>query len=333
MDKKFRVAHIGCGVVSECHLKALTENEDCEVVALCDKNFKKAEDKSRQYSLNVPLYTDYKEMLDKEKLDCVHIATPHFLHCEMACEALSRGINVFLEKPMCINKEEIETLILAEKNSTAKVCVCFQNRFNPTTVAAKKISDADGGVLFGAASVFWYRGGEYYTGSDWRGSMATEGGGVMINQAIHSIDLLTYFLGKPTKLSATVANHHNKGVCDTEDSCEGIIKFDRGGSACFYATTAYGGGDLTVIDLKTKNHKIKIDSPYLYLDGELFNQDSIEYEYVGKECYGNGHKYIIGRFYSALKCGEPIPVTLEEARYAIDILLAAYKSNDNEVII
>ena len=110
MKKTYKVALIGCGTIAPNHIKALKDIPCCEIVALCDTNTEKAEKRKSEYELTSKIYDNYIEMFDKEKLDCVHIATPHYLHAPMAIEALKRNINVFLEKPVCINNEELEKL-------------------------------------------------------------------------------------------------------------------------------------------------------------------------------------------------------------------------------
>ena len=331
MDKIFNVALVGCGSIAPNHLKALSNIPNVKIVALCDKNLEKAEKRKAEYSLDANIYTDFLSMLDTEKLKSVHIATPHYLHCEMAVEALKRNINVFLEKPLCISNEEIEIMERAEKESDASICVCFQNRFNPSTAIAEKIAAEDGGVKSAFGSVFWYRNETYYTDSGWRGAYATEGGGVMINQAIHTIDLLCHFLGTPESVIATKANHHLKGVIEVEDSCEGLICFENGKRANFYATTSFEGRDATILYLVTeKKRAIQLQYSSVYVNGEKIDDPSLVSGYVGKECYGNGHTYLIAKYYDALASGKEMPVTLESSKYALKILLAAYNSSDEE---
>lgn len=332
MDNKiYRAAVVGCGVISANHISALLECENVEIAALCDIKPERAEARKEQFALNAKIYTDYDEMLDAEKLDVVHIATPHYLHAKMAIKALDLGINVFLEKPMCINREQIEALLAAEKRSTAKICVCFQNRFNPSTIKAREVAEEDGGVIAAYGSVFWGRNAAYYTESGWRGTYETEGGGVMINQAIHTIDLICTFLGKPETLIATTANHHLKGVIEVEDSCEGLIKFDTGKQGNFYTTTSFTAVDSTAVMLKTKNHVIEMRQGHLYIDYEKVDLQAYRTKIIGKACYGSGHFVLIKKFYNALREGTEAPVTLESAQWAVRILLAAYQSNDEEV--
>ena len=328
-NKKFKVAFVGCGAVSLNHFFALSLLDNVDIVALCDKVYANAEKSKAKYGLSSKIYTDYDEMISTEALDAVHIATPHFLHAPMTIAALKKNINVFLEKPMCINQQQIDDMIAAEKESSARVCVCFQNRFISATQKAKEIVEADGGAISAYGSVFWERNIPYYTESDWRGRYETEGGGVMINQAIHTIDLVCQFLGKPKKLWATKANHHLKGIIEVEDTCEGMIEFESGSNGTFFTTTAFHGKDSTLVYILTKNHKLELSPPNLRVDGEDISFEN-ELAFVGKECYGNGHNIIIRDFYNALENGTPVPVSLESAQYAVRVLLAAYKSNDQE---
>ena len=328
MKKIYKVALVGCGSISKNHLAALKVLDFVKVVALCDTNTEKAAFRNTEFELDARIYADYRELLNCEELDAVHIATPHFLHAEMAVAALERDISVYLEKPIAISVSEAEKILTAERKSRGRITVSFQTRFNPATIEAMKLADADGGAISGYGSVFWERGEKYYTESGWRGSMTTEGGGVMINQAIHTIDLLCFFLGKPQKVCATTANHHLKGIVDVEDSCEGVILFEGGKQANFYATTAFKGYNATSLFLLTKNHKIEIRDSKLYVDGQHREEGNDHENFVSKACYGNGHFTMIAKFYEALDSGDEVPVTSESASYALKILLAAYRSGD-----
>ena len=329
--KSFNVALVGCGAISKNHLTALSRLPFVNVVALCDTDTEKARKRAEEYASSAVIYDDYEKMLESVALDAVHITTPHYLHAPMAEAALVRGINVFLEKPMCINIDEIEHLLEIERKSAGRITVCFQNRFNPATKIAHQIADEDGGVISAYGAVFWDRDEKYYTESSWRGRYATEGGGVMINQAIHTIDLLCEFLGKPISVSATKANHHLKGIIEVEDTCEGMVCFESGARASFFATTAFNGYNSTEVFLLTKNHKIEIRNNRLYVDGEHIDEGRDHENYVTKACYGNSHAVLIEQFYSALMRGEKMPVTLESASQALRILLAAYKSDGKEI--
>ncbi|MBR2612003.1 MAG: Gfo/Idh/MocA family oxidoreductase [Clostridia bacterium] len=333
-NKRIRVGVIGLGAVSNNHIRPLLSLENVELCALCDINEEKLQKKKLDFSLDVSLYTDYKEMIENEKLDTVHILTPHYLHAPMTVYALEHGLDVFLEKPMGISLSDIDAIRTAEKQSGRRVCVCFQNRFSDTTVNAKKIIEADGGVLSAYATVIWNRDASYYAQDlSWRGKWATEGGGVMINQAIHTLDLLCQFLGTPESVKASCQNHHLEGIIEVEDMCEGLIRFQNGRQALFYTTTAFDGGNVTSLYLTTKNHTIFIQNEHLYLDGEKYEMVETESEYYGKECYGKGHQALISLFYQAIRGGYEMPVDTESAQYALRLLLAAYQSNGTETVV
>ncbi len=332
MSEKQRIALVGCGTISANHMQALANCDTVEVCALCDVRIERAQALRDRYAPRARIYTDYDRMLTQEALYAVHICTPHNLHTPMACAALARDLHVFLEKPMAISPEQLDTLLQAEQHSRGRICVCFQNRFSPAFARARALCEADGGVLTASATVIWNRNKPYYTESGWRGKRSTEGGGVMINQAIHTVDLLCQLLGRPTDITATCANHHLKDVNDVEDTCEGLLHFDSGKQAVFYATTASAAPqDVTCLRLTTAHHTIEMRTPYLLIDDSTIEKTEDTRWLVGKACYGSGHGCLIPRFYEALADGTPMPVSLQSARYAHDILFAAYRSNDTRV--
>jgi predicted dehydrogenase len=329
--KQFNVALVGCGTISFNHLTAISKLPSIKVVALCDVKPERAEARKREFGLDAAIYTDYYEMLKNEKLDAVHITTPHYLHAPMTLAALKRDIYVCLEKPMCISTDEITNLIEAEKKSRAGVAVSFQTRYNKANVIAKRIAEEDG-IVSAYFSLFWQRTDEYYTESGWRGAYATEGGGVMINQAIHSLDHLITLCGKPVAVTATTANHKHKGIIEVEDTCEGMVEFENGIVGNFFATNAFRGTSRTSIFIKTNKHELEIRNSKLYIDDKLV-EDTEGAGHLGKEVYGEGHLTFIEKFYEAIENGSEMPITLESAQWPLRLLLAAYKSNDKRVLV
>jgi len=331
--RKFKVALVGCGVISANHLSGLCALKNVEVVGLCDIDAARAEQRKHEFKLNCRIYTSYDAMLDTEELDAVHIATPHYLHADMTVSALKRNINVLLEKPAAISCDELEAMLEAECNSRGRVCVCYQNRFNSSTILSKKLITEDGGALTAQATVIWQRDEEYYRSGDWRGKRSTEGGGVMINQAIHTLDLLCFLLGKPIAVTATCANHHLKGIIDVEDSSEGLIEFNGGKIANFYATTSAKQHNTTSLLIVTKERVIEIRNSNFYINGERINDSSHGATYYGKPCYGTGHMLLIKEFYDALTHSSEMPVPLNESTDALKVIFAAYDSFDERTII
>lgn len=325
-----KTALIGCGAIAGNHLTALSKLPDVTVAGLCDVIPERAETARAKYAPDARVYTDYRKMLDETEPDVVHILTPHHLHCEMACEALLRGIHVFLEKPVCISDDEIKRLTEAEASGKARLCVCFQNRFDPATLKVRELTEECGGVSCARATVTWLRDGKYYRSEPWRGKFATEGGGVLINQAIHELDLLIGFCGDPVEVSATTANHRHAGVIEVEDTAELIIGFDGGATAFFTATTAFGCDAPNFLELFCRNgRRITLLGEKIYLDGVPCPYDVPDkLSSPGKECWGAGHIRLIRRFYDALADGAEMPVSLASAALPVRVLLAAYRSSD-----
>ncbi|MBE6696670.1 MAG: Gfo/Idh/MocA family oxidoreductase, partial [Ruminococcaceae bacterium] len=190
-----KVGIIGIGAISRTHISALVNNKQ-DIVALCDVKEEKCIKANEEFSLSAKVYTDYKKMLDENDLDVIHICTPHYLHAEMVCEGLRRNINVLSEKPLGISLEQLDEIGKAVKSSKAQLAVCFQNRFNETSVYLKEFLK-DKKVVSAYAAVIWQRNAAYYAQDKWRGTWAEEGGGVMINQAIHTVDLMQWLCGMP----------------------------------------------------------------------------------------------------------------------------------------
>lgn len=324
-EKKLRVALIGCGVISDNHILPLLSMPECELVAICDVEISRAEKKRDAYAKGARVFSDYREMLREARPDAVHIATPHYLHAEMAIAALQSGAHVLLEKPMATTREDAVRLIETAKKTGKLLTVCFQNRFAPHVTALEELL-ATYPPTAAYATVIWNRDESYYRSADWRGKWASEGGGVLINQAIHTLDLLCFFLGKPKFVSATTANHHLKDVIEVEDSAEGVVEFSSGVRATFYATTAYAGGNETELFLECGEHKLRLSGERLYLDG---NEVSTKNEFIpdGKPCYGIGHRVLIRRFYDAILKHGQSPVTPESAYLPLSLLFGAYESN------
>ena len=326
MNAKFKVGIIGCGVISGNHIPSLQKLDNVEIVALCDIDTSKAEARRDQFELSSLIYADYIKMLDEVKPDAVHILTPHYLHTQMALEALARDVNVLLEKPTCIKEEDLEILISAERQSKGRVCVSFQTRYNDTTKLALEIANAEGGAISGFGTIVWNRDDSYYASGEWRGKWATEGGGAMINQAIHTVDLLCLFLGKPQKVQATISTMRHSADVEVEDTCACIIDFGNNKRANVLVTTTFPGQDATTLHIETKSSAIEIRSQDVYHNGVKLDTEQIS-EFMGKKCYGNSHGILIEKFYQALADGSEMPVSIESSSNAVKVILGAYKSN------
>lgn len=310
-------AIVGLGVIGKVHLSILSKM-GADIVAVCDIDTAKS-----ACAPNVPFYVEYVQMLEKAKPDVVHICTPHYIHADMIIEALKRDIHVLCEKPLCIKNEEIARILTAERNSRAQLGVCLQNRYTPQNLFLKDYL-ADKEILGGNGSVVWKRDAAYYKSGVWRGKWSTEGGGVLINQALHTLDLLQWIVGFPAVVVANISNHTLKNVIETEDTVSAV--FDTGDKKfTFYATT---GGDYDYpveLTLRTKDEIVKLVGKCVYIGNKVF--DFSTQKYFGKSCYGSGHEKLIAEYYACVKNGKKFAVDGAEAAKVASMIFATYKSN------
>lgn len=317
--RKLKVAVIGCGNISVMHFDSIKAFDDVELVAVCDINLERAKESAKKYGGNI--YTDYKLMLENENLDAVHICLPHYLHTPVAISAFEKGINVLSEKPMSINYEDAENAVKTAERCAVKYGVVFQCRYNaPSLLVKKRITDGKlGAVKCGRTTLTWYRPDEYYKFSDWKGTWDKEGGGVVIDQAIHSIDLVRWLVDSEVKtVSCSMANRGH-GVVKVEDSAEGLITFKNGVKYGFYCMNNYGCDEPISIKLYCEKGKVEFnyDDAYIrYNDGttEEAHQETNTVEYDGgKDYWGFQHIRQIAQFYKACLGEEPLEISGEEA--------------------
>lgn len=330
---------VGCGGISRCHLAAIENmaEDGAKLIAVCDIVPERAIAAAEKYGCKA--YTDYDEMINNEAADVVHICTPHYLHADMAVKALNKNINVVLEKPCATSFEEVRKLEEAAKASSAQTAVCFQNRYNPSSVFIKELIDSKKyGEIFSVRALFsWKRDADYYAADAWRGTKAMECGGVMINQAIHTHDLMMYLAGKETySVDAKISNFHLKDEIEVEDTASVFFKFTDGTRAVYYATTAAGLNSDPIIDINYPDKitlRLEGDNVFLIEKNsvkQIFSEEEQKKKSVGKKEWGNGHERLISDFYDCIKTGRRFSVDVFSAKRAVEELLAAYESSEKD---
>lgn len=325
-----RVSVVGCGSVSRSHLRVLKDIKDIEISSVVDINKDRADAVAEKYGCKA--YYDFETMLSEDKPDSIHICTPHYLHVPMAVAALEKGINVLCEKPCAISRSSLAELRQAQDKSSTAFGVCFQNRYIESVAAIKDIitNETYGRVLSMRAFVHWCRGEEYYS-DDWHGTLEKEGGGVTVNQAIHTQDLLRYLIDSDmASVTAHTFNDHLKGVIEVEDTVNALFTYDNGVTALFNATTAFSDNMPFMIDIICEKALLRIEGgeAYIIRGGKvkqlrLKNNTPI----IGKSYWGNGHKALIKDFYRCVRKGEHFPIDAYEGGKAVEEFLAVYKSS------
>ena len=255
--------------------------------------------------------------------------TPHYLHAEMICEALKRNINCLCEKPLAISASQLNQIEKACLKSKAKLGVCFQRRFWGGAKLIQKIFK-DNPILSANGNLSWCRDSSYYEQDAWRGKKTTEGGGVLINQAIHIIDLVIYLMGYPNSVIGYTSNDTLKDVIDVEESAFVIFKYKDGRRFLLEASNANNKSHELSISFSNNKHNATLIGETLYIDQKLkLVNESIFKE--GKKEWGNGHFALIKNFYECVVKKKDFLINFKEARKTIDLILAIYKSNGKEV--
>jgi len=337
--KIFKVGIIGCGNIFPMHAQSIKVLENAKVACVCDIVEDRAKLKAEQYDCSY--YTDYKEMILKEEIDVVHICLPHYLHAEVAIYAANHGKHVLTEKPMSINLNDAENMIVAAKDNNVTLGVIFQNRYNPGSKLIKNTLDSGelGKILSGKLEVTWNRSDEYYSHSNWKGTWDKEGGGVIIDQAIHTMDLMSWFVNCDIDyIDANISNRAHE-IIQVEDSAEGIIKYKNGVVTAFHAINYYTYDAPVEIELHCENGIATMvgDRAHVKLkDGRELIADNnpdetFDYGNGAKGYWGISHSKQIKNYYDALSQGMQPDINGEQAIKTQKIICSIYESGKKRV--
>ncbi|HEX3047705.1 MAG TPA: Gfo/Idh/MocA family oxidoreductase [Bacillota bacterium] len=324
----FQSAIIGCGSIFGVHAKAVQQLDEARLAAVVDINETKAAEAAERY--NCSSYTDYRQMLQDKQIQVVHICTPHYLHAEMAIAALQSGKHVLVEKPMAITFADAETMIRIARETGKRLGICFQNRYNFTASRIKNLLDSGraGKVLHAKAAVKWHRDAAYYQNCGWKGKWATEGGGVLINQAIHTLDLLQWFLGEITSITGAVATTGLRNIIEVEDTAEAVIKFKNGVTADFFATNCHPVDEPVELEIECEQLNLKLAGELMIQsrDGQVERVAEVNTRTGAKAYWGCSHAALIADFYGHLGAGEPFLIDGASGSIALRMVRTIYHS-------
>lgn len=262
MSQKIKFAVVGCGSIGKRHIAVLDAEPQAEIIAICDLDEQKCKELSDIYS-GIPYFTSFDTLLETIQVDIVNIVTPHALHADMSIQALNKGFNVLVEKPMALTVKDCVRMNEAAIKNKKKLWVVKQNRYNVPVKLAKDAIDKGmlGQIFMIKCDILWNRYQGYYDESPWRGKKAQEGG-ALYTQASHFIDLLVWWCGDVTEVKAQIATQNHS--IETEDSGNAILKFSNGTLGSLNWTTCVYNknyeGSITIIGEKGT---IKIGGQYL----------------------------------------------------------------------
>jgi len=334
-NKKINFAIIGCGHIGTRHVKHIFNNEQANLVALCDIKMNRAKELAKKY--NCPLFVkNYKELLKNDNIDVVNVCIPNYLHAPIAIDFLKNNRNVLCEKPMCLKTTNGGKMIESAKKKKKKLFIVKQNRYNPPVEVTKNILDkkALGKIYLCATNLFWNRNDDYYKQSEWRGTKKMDGG-TLFTQYSHFIDLLLWFNGKIESVSAEIKNYTHKKI-EFEDTGIVLIKFKNGSMGTINFTTCSHNRNMegSIYLLGTKG-SVKIGGEYLNtLD--YWEVSGIKRPHIDRGAPANNygfykgsmsnHDKVIQNVIDVLNGQDKIKATGEEGLETTKVINAIYKS-------
>lgn len=332
-----KYALIGCGRISPNHIAAAQGN-NLEIVAICDVDQSCMEDKALKFKLDerTKQYTEYIEMLDKEKPDLVAICTESGKHAKIALDCIERGVNCIIEKPIALSIKDADAIIAAAIKKHVKVCACHQNRFNKSVQIIREAIEMRrfGRLFYGTAHIRWCRDHEYYDRASWRGTWEQDGGALM-NQCIHNIDLLRWMMGGEIEEVFGMTDRLKHPYIEAEDLGIALIRFKNGSYGIVEGTTdvypknleetLYIFGEKGTV--KAGGQSVNIIEEWNFSD---MLDDSVEVKERFHEnppsVYGYGHKPLYADMIHAIEQDRQPYVNAIEGKKALEVVLAIYKS-------
>ncbi len=327
------VAVAGCGMIGGVHVTALKEIPEAAVVGAWSRSPERAKEFAAQHQIRG--YGNYTELLADPAVQAVIICLPSGYHAEYGIKAAEAGKHVIVEKPIDVTETRAQALIAACRKAGRHLSVVFQNRYTPASRKVRTALDAGvlGKLILGDAYVKWYRTPQYYAGSAWRGTKAIDGGGALINQSIHTIDLLQWFMGGVKRVSGLVrtATH----AIEAEDLGVAIVEFLNGAVGVIEGTTAVQPGFKERVEIHGQKGSISIEGGYVT---SWKVEGCSESDYVDPQPAAFGgtasptishtnHRAQLAAIIGAIRAGKPSPVSGEEGLKALRIVRGIYESS------
>jgi UDP-N-acetyl-2-amino-2-deoxyglucuronate dehydrogenase len=339
MSANHKLALVGAGVIGKHHGRVISRLADrVDLVAVADPQGDRAAQLTAEHGGRP--YRSLTEALAAEEIDVVVVCTPTGRHGEIAVEALGAGKHVIVEKPAEITVERTDEIIKARDQAGTLVTVISQHRFDPSTEATiAAIARGElGRLTSGIASIDWWRGQSYYDSGDWRGTWELDGGGALMNQGVHTVDLLVAALGRPVEVFAYAGTLAHERI-EVEDVAAGVVRFESGALGVLHATTAAYPGLSARLQVHGDRGSVVIDNDQLAFFQVTAAGESPEEKLMGTAStrevptagsdpgqLSDAHRLQYLNFLGALDGTEELRVTLETNRQSIGVITGAYES-------
>jgi predicted dehydrogenase len=350
MANQLKTGIIGCGKVGHIHAAALSSISESAFTAVCGRDEKRTQEFASRYG--VKAYTDVAEMVIQENLDIVTICTPHPAHREPAIKAMKAGAHVLIEKPLASSLQDCDAMLEVAKETGKQIGIISQRRFYSPCLRLKNAIDSGkiGKPLLGTVFMFGWRDEAYYKSDPWRGSWEGEGGGVLVNQSPHQLDLLQWFMGSEIEEVYGTWKNLNHPYIEVEDTALAIVKFKNGALANIIVSNSQKPGIYGKVHIHGENGAsvgVQTDGGAMFIAGmstileppvnDLWTIPGEEQklkDYVDEDTnFFNSinpveyyHTLQIKDFIDSLKEGRKPMITGEEGRVTVELFTAIYRS-------
>ena len=350
MADSLKTALVGIGKVTDMHARALANLEESRFTAVCGRSREKTGNFAARYG--VKAYTDVTEMVQTEKIDVVIICTPHPNHREPAIAAMEAGASVLIEKPLASSLEDCDAMMDTSRRCGRQIGVVSQRRWYHPVIRVREAIDAGkiGKPVFGTVNMLGWRDRAYYVSDPWRGTWKGEGGGVLVNQAPHQLDLLQWFMGEIDELYGHWSNL-NHPYLEVEDTANAILKFKSGAVANIIVSNSQKPGIYGKVHVHGENGAsvgVQTDGGAMFVAGmsaileppvndlwTIPGEEQMLQQWIGEDtgffnrlpnAMDHFHERNVEDFLRAILEGRPPLVTAKEGRVTVEIFTAIYRS-------
>ncbi len=333
MNKKLKIGIVGCGTIADIHALAINESSNALLVSAFSRNKKNAKQFGEKYQIT--WFTDWDLFISDNELDAVSICTPNGTHLDYGKKAAEANKHIILEKPIEVTLARARALITVCKKNKVQLAVIYQSRFQDGMYELKRQIDQGkiGKLIMGDAYIKWYRSQEYYDSGAWRGTFKLDGGGVLINQAIHTIDLLQWLVGPVNTIFGQTGTFDHKRL-EGEDNASAVLRFKNGAIGVIQASTSVQPSQSRRIEIHGEKGSIIINGDEIV----VFTTDDSDSLNEKKEIPSSGsssplggfsiepHKKQIEAITDAIHNKRTPVVSGEDSLRSLEIVLALYES-------
>jgi len=289
-NRKFGFAIVGTGSIAGIHAQAIAALDNGVLLGVFSKTEEKAKVFANQYSCKV--YSSLEDLIQIDGLDIVCICTPSGAHMEPALKSIKAGKHCLIEKPLEVSLDKCDEIIDAAEENNVKVAVVYPTRFYPVSEELKKALNTDrfGNLVLGSAYVKWSRDEKYYNSAAWRGTWELDGGGALMNQAIHSVDMLQWYMGDVESVQAITGNLKHKNI-EVEDTAVAILRFKNGALGTIECSTAVFPGAYKRLEIMGTKGSVVMEDNSLHewqFESKIDDDDRIKESYSGNHLSKGG---------------------------------------------